>query len=50
MAIAVNKVDRLDRAATVAVLAAADELEVGEEIFPISARTGNDPGKDCTES
>jgi len=39
-AIAVNKVDRLDRAATVAVLAAAGELDVGEEIFPISARTG----------
>ncbi|MFZ1153576.1 MAG: GTPase Era [Solirubrobacteraceae bacterium] len=38
--IAVNKVDRLNRAATVAVLAAAAELEVGEEIFPISARTG----------
>lgn len=40
VAIAVNKVDRLDRASTVAVLAAAAELEVGEEIFPISARTG----------
>jgi GTP-binding protein Era len=38
--IAVNKVDRLDRAATVAVLQAAAELEVGEELFPISARTG----------
>jgi GTP-binding protein Era len=38
--IAVNKVDRLHRAATVAVLQAAAELEVGEEIFPISARTG----------
>jgi GTP-binding protein Era len=38
--IAVNKVDRLDRAATVAVLSAAAELGVGEEIFPISARTG----------
>jgi GTP-binding protein Era len=38
--IAVNKVDRLGRAATVAVLAAAAELEVGKEIFPISARTG----------
>jgi GTP-binding protein Era len=38
--IAVNKVDRLDRAATVAVLQAAAELGVGEEIFPISARTG----------
>jgi GTP-binding protein Era len=38
--IAVNKVDRLDRAATVAVLAAAAELDAGAEIFPISARTG----------
>jgi GTP-binding protein Era len=38
--IAVNKVDRLDRAATVAVLAAASELDLGGEIFPISARTG----------
>jgi GTPase len=40
VAIAVNKVDRLDRAAPVAVLSAAAELDVGEEIFPISARTG----------
>ncbi|HZO37281.1 MAG TPA: GTPase Era [Solirubrobacteraceae bacterium] len=38
--VAVNKVDRLDRAHTVAVLQAAADLEVGEEIFPISARTG----------
>jgi GTP-binding protein Era len=38
--IAVNKVDRLSRAATVAVLGAAVELPVGEEVFPISARTG----------
>ncbi len=38
--IAVNKVDRLSRAATVAVLEEAVELEVAEEIFPISARTG----------
>jgi GTP-binding protein Era len=41
VAIAVNKVDRLDRARTVAVLQAAAELGVGEEIFPISARTGS---------
>lgn len=40
VAVAVNKVDRLDRAATVAMLTAAVELEVGDEIFPISARTG----------
>jgi GTPase len=38
--IAVNKVDRLPRAATIAVLGAAVELGVSEEVFPISARTG----------
>ncbi len=38
--IAVNKVDRLDRAATAAVLQQTDALELGGEVFPISARTG----------
>jgi GTP-binding protein Era len=38
--IAVNKVDRLSRAATAAMLQQAVALEVGEEVFPISARTG----------
>jgi GTPase len=38
--IAVNKVDRLDRARTVAVLEQAAELELEGEVFPISARTG----------
>ncbi|HVS29605.1 MAG TPA: GTPase Era [Solirubrobacteraceae bacterium] len=38
--IAVNKVDRLDHAKTAQALQAAAELDVGEEIFPISARTG----------
>jgi GTPase len=38
--IAVNKVDRLDRAHTVEVLAAAADLGVGDDVFPISARTG----------
>jgi len=38
--VGVNKVDRLDRARTAAVLQAAAELGVGEEVFPISARTG----------
>jgi GTP-binding protein Era len=38
--IAVNKVDRLGRARTAAALQAAGELGVGEEIFPVSARTG----------
>jgi len=40
--VAVNKVDGLDRARTVAALATAAELELppSAEIFPISARTG----------
>jgi GTP-binding protein Era len=38
--VAVNKVDRLDRARTVAVLTAAAELDIGDDIFPVSARTG----------
>jgi GTP-binding protein Era len=39
--LAVNKVDRVDPAATAAVLQAAADLAVGEEVFPISARTGS---------
>ncbi len=39
--IAVNKVDRLSRAALMAVLEQAAELEVGEDVFPISARRGS---------
>jgi GTPase len=38
--LAVNKVDRLDRPHTVQVLSDAAELDVAEEIFPVSARTG----------
>jgi GTP-binding protein Era len=38
--IAVNKVDRLSASATAAMLLQAAELDVGEEVFPISARTG----------
>ena len=38
--IAVNKVDRLARAALVAMLQVAAELEPRAEVFPISARTG----------
>jgi GTPase len=38
--IAANKIDLADRARTAAVLQAASELPVGEEIFPVSARTG----------
>jgi GTP-binding protein Era len=39
--VAVNKLDRLDRARTLAVLTAAAELGVGDDVFPISARTGS---------
>jgi GTP-binding protein Era len=38
--IAVNKIDRLARAGTIAVLNDAIELDVGEHVFPVSARTG----------
>jgi GTPase len=38
--VVVNKIDRLDRARTMAVLAEAAALEVGDDVFPISARTG----------
>ncbi len=39
--VAVNKVDRLSRAATATALEDAAALDVAEEIFPISARTGS---------
>jgi GTPase len=39
--IAVNKVDRLSRAATAAALQSAAALDVADELFPISARTGS---------
>jgi GTPase len=39
--IAINKVDRSDRARTAAALQAADDLRVAQEIFPVSARTGS---------
>jgi GTP-binding protein Era len=38
--IAVNKIDRISRAATAAALSQAAELPIAEEVFPISARTG----------
>src|SRR5207253_2685698 len=38
--IAVNKVDRIDNPHTLAMLRAAGELELCDEIFPISARKG----------
>ncbi len=39
--VAVNKCDRLDHRRTVEALLAAEGLEVGDEIFPISAKTGD---------
>ncbi|HYM55098.1 MAG TPA: GTPase Era [Solirubrobacteraceae bacterium] len=42
--IAVNKIDRLSRAPLMAVLQQAAELEVGEDVFPISARRGSGVG------
>src|ERR1700733_2923347 len=39
--VAVNKVDLSDRAATAAALQGAGGLDVAEEIFPVSARTGS---------
>jgi GTPase len=46
---AVNKIDRLKRHELVAALAAAGELEVVDEVFPISARrgTGVEALRDC---
>jgi GTP-binding protein Era len=40
VAIAVNKVDRARRAGTVPALQAAADLGVAEDVFPVSARTG----------
>jgi GTPase len=40
VAIVVNKIDRLDRARTVATLQAAADLEISHDIFPLSARKG----------
>ena len=39
--VAVNKVDKTGRDATVAALQAADDLGLDVEVFPISARTGS---------
>ena len=38
--VAVNKLDRVDRARAAAALQAAAELEAGDEVIPVSARTG----------
>ncbi len=40
VAIAVNKVDRLSRAGTLAALRGAADLGLDAEVFPVSARTG----------
>jgi len=42
--IALNKVDRLDKAGTVLALEQAAELDVADAIFPVSARTGSGIG------
>jgi GTPase len=42
--VAVNKLDRLDRARTLAVLTEAAELGIGDDVFPVSARTGSGVG------
>ena len=39
--VGVNKVDRLDRARTLAALQAAAELGVSDDVFPLSARNGS---------
>ena len=43
--VAVNKVDRLDRRGTVRALAGAAEIGIGDDVFPISARTGRGVGQ-----
>ncbi|MDX6697221.1 MAG: GTPase [Solirubrobacteraceae bacterium] len=43
--LAVNKMDRLDRARAAAALAAAGELVPEAEVFPLSARTGEGVGE-----
>ena len=50
--IAVNKVDRTNRAGTAAALQAAADLDVAEEVFPVSAATGAGVGSlvDCLVS
>jgi GTPase len=39
--VAVNKIDRINRARTAAALDQAAQLEVGQEVFPVSASTGS---------
>src|SRR4051794_29476776 len=42
--VALNKIDRLDRARTVVALQEAADLDVGDDVFPVSARTGRGVG------
>jgi GTP-binding protein Era len=42
--VAVNKIDRTSRGKTAAALEQAAELEVGDEVFPVSARAGSGVG------
>jgi GTPase len=42
--IAANKIDRASRAKTAQALQAAAELDVSDEVFPVSARTGSGVG------
>ena len=50
--IAVNKVDRTNRSGTASALQAAADLDVAEEVFPVSAATGSGVGRlvDCLVS
>jgi GTPase len=50
--IAVNKIDRTNRSATASALQAAADLDVAEEVFPVSAATGSGvtPLVDCLVS
>jgi GTP-binding protein Era len=43
--IAVNKIDRADRAKLAAALQGAADLDIADEIFPVSARTGSGLGQ-----
>jgi GTP-binding protein Era len=43
--VAVNKMDRADRAVGAAALQAAADLDVADEVFPVSARTGAGVGE-----
>jgi GTP-binding protein Era len=42
--VAVNKVDHMDRGRILAMLAEAAELDLAEDVFPVSARTGEGMG------